>query len=71
MSLLPIESVLPALRDALSARNEVVLEAAPGEGKTTRVPIALLAEPRFGCCVVVASFENPTHKGRFESLRIV
>ncbi len=45
MSLLPIESVLPALRDALSARNEVVLEAAPGAGKTTRVPIALLEEP--------------------------
>ncbi|MBO3275195.1 ATP-dependent helicase HrpB [Pseudomonas schmalbachii] len=45
MSLLPIESALPALRDALSARNEVVLEAAPGAGKTTRVPIALLEEP--------------------------
>ncbi|MCJ8168465.1 ATP-dependent helicase HrpB [Atopomonas sediminilitoris] len=42
---LPIESVIPALRAALAARDEVVLEAPPGAGKTTRVPLALLAEP--------------------------
>ncbi|MFV3333918.1 ATP-dependent helicase HrpB [Pseudomonas sp. NY15437] len=45
MNALPIDSVLPALRQALAARHEVVLEAPPGAGKTTRVPLALLEEP--------------------------
>lgn len=44
MNALPIDSVLPALRQALAARHEVVLEAPPGAGKTTRVPLALLGE---------------------------
>ncbi len=39
MTSLPIDAVLPALRQALSARHE-----APGAGKTTRVPLALLEE---------------------------
>lgn len=42
---LPIDAVLPALRQALSERDEAVLEAPPGAGKTTRVPLALLDEP--------------------------
>ncbi|MHC8317646.1 ATP-dependent helicase HrpB [Pseudomonas sp. LB3P31] len=42
---LPIDEVLPALRVALAARHEAVLEAPPGAGKTTRVPLALLNEP--------------------------
>ena len=42
---LPIDNVLPALRQALGQRHEVVLEAPPGAGKTTRVPLALLDEP--------------------------
>ncbi|MDD2046902.1 ATP-dependent helicase HrpB [Pseudomonas putida] len=42
---LPIDAVLPALREALSLRHEAVLEAPPGAGKTTRVPLALLDEP--------------------------
>ncbi|MCO8170194.1 ATP-dependent helicase HrpB [Pseudomonas sp. 21LCFQ02] len=42
---LPIDAVLPALRQALSTRHEAVLEAPPGAGKTTRVPLALLNEP--------------------------
>ncbi|KJH74115.1 ATP-dependent helicase HrpB [Pseudomonas sp. ES3-33] len=42
---LPIDEVLPALREALAARHEAVLEAPPGAGKTTRVPLALLDEP--------------------------
>ncbi|AYC34389.1 ATP-dependent helicase HrpB [Pseudomonas cavernae] len=42
---LPIDSVLPELRAALATRHEVVLEAPPGAGKTTRVPLALLDEP--------------------------
>uniref|UniRef100_UPI0028AB2DCB ATP-dependent helicase HrpB n=1 Tax=Pseudomonas sp. TaxID=306 RepID=UPI0028AB2DCB len=41
---LPIDAVLPALRKALHQRHEVVLEAPPGAGKTTRVPLALLQE---------------------------
>lgn len=42
---LPIDVVLPALREALAQRHEAVLEAPPGAGKTTRVPLALLNEP--------------------------
>ena len=42
---LPIDAVLPSLREALAARHEAVLEAPPGAGKTTRVPLALLHEP--------------------------
>lgn len=45
MTPLPIDAVLPALRAALSDRHEAVLEAPPGAGKTTRVPLALLGEP--------------------------
>lgn len=42
---LPIDAALPALRQALENRDEAVLEAPPGAGKTTRVPLALLHEP--------------------------
>lgn len=45
MTPLPIDAVLPALRVALRERHEAVLEAPPGAGKTTRVPLALLDEP--------------------------
>lgn len=45
---LPIDAVLPALRDALAARTAVVLEAPPGAGKTTRVPLALRDAPWLG-----------------------
>lgn len=45
MLVLPIDAVLPDLRAALLARHEAVLEAPPGAGKTTRVPLALLHEP--------------------------
>jgi ATP-dependent helicase HrpB len=41
---LPIDAVLPYLRQALNERHEAVLEAPPGAGKTTRVPLALLEE---------------------------
>jgi len=40
---LPILAALPALRAALAAHPRVVLEAPPGAGKTTVVPLALLA----------------------------
>lgn len=42
---LPIDSVLPELKNALHSRESAVLVAAPGAGKTTRVPLALLNEP--------------------------
>ncbi len=42
---LPIDDVLPTLLAALSERTHVVLEAPPGAGKTTRVPLALLDAP--------------------------
>lgn len=45
---LPVEDALPPLRNALVARNCAVLEAPPGAGKTTRVPLALLHEPWLG-----------------------
>lgn len=45
MNSLPIDAVLPELRQALRLRDEAVLEAPPGAGKTTRVPLALLDEP--------------------------
>lgn len=41
---LPIMAVIPALQQALQARDEVVLEAPPGAGKTTQVPLSLLHE---------------------------
>ena len=41
---LPIDDALPALRVALAAHASAVLEAPPGAGKTTRVPLALLDE---------------------------
>ena len=41
---LPIEPALPALRQALAAAGAAVLQAPPGAGKTTRVPLALLDE---------------------------
>ena len=42
---LPIKEALPALHEALSARPAVLLEAPPGAGKSTVVPIALLQAP--------------------------
>ncbi len=42
---LPIDRVLPELVGTLAARPNAVLVADPGAGKTTRVPLALLAEP--------------------------
>lgn len=42
---LPIDAVLPEITQALALRHELVLEAPPGAGKTTRVPLALLDEP--------------------------
>ncbi|NGQ91866.1 ATP-dependent helicase HrpB [Rhodobacter sp. HX-7-19] len=40
---LPIDEALPDLRAAIAARGMAVLQAPPGAGKTTRVPLDLLA----------------------------
>ena len=49
---LPILAALPELRAALAAHSRVVLEAPPGAGKTTVVPLELLA----------AKWRNPDDK---------
>ncbi len=45
LPMLPIDEVMPTLLDALAGFDAVVLQAPPGAGKTTRVPLALLAQP--------------------------
>ena len=45
---LPIHDVLEELRLRLDQRNEAVLQAPPGAGKTTVVPLALLSEDWLG-----------------------
>lgn len=42
---LPIDALLPALEQQLRAQPLLVLSAPPGAGKTTRIPLALLAAP--------------------------
>lgn len=44
-STLPVEQVIPDVRQALADGNRLVLVAPPGAGKTTLVPLALLDEP--------------------------
>ena len=44
---LPIDALLPRICEALRSQPNLIIEAAPGAGKTTRVPAALLRiEPR-------------------------
>ena len=45
MTPLPVEAVLPALGDALASARSAVLQAPPGAGKTTLVPLALRGAP--------------------------
>lgn len=42
---LPIEEVIPDIRLALSTEARAVVQAPPGAGKTTIIPLALLDEP--------------------------
>ncbi len=42
---LPIYKLIPELKEQLQQHHEAILEAAPGAGKTTVVPIALMDEP--------------------------
>ncbi len=46
--MLPVHDILPRLKAALAQRTAAVLVAPPGAGKTTVVPLELLAEPWVG-----------------------
>lgn len=50
---LPIDAVLPSLLATLEAANAAVLQAPPGTGKTTRVPLALLEADFLGTRKIV------------------
>ncbi|MDQ1428518.1 MAG: ATP-dependent helicase HrpB [Acidimicrobiaceae bacterium] len=45
---LPVDAVIAELLAALDGRGVAVLQAPPGSGKTTRVPLALLGAPWLG-----------------------
>ena len=45
---LPINEALPALAEALTSRRSVLLEAPPGAGKSTIVPLFLRPSPWLG-----------------------
>ena len=45
---LPIDDLLPRLLETLNRSSSVVIQAPPGAGKTTRVPLALLSAPFLG-----------------------
>lgn len=44
-SRLPIDPLLPEIANTLAEHPDVILQADPGAGKTTRVPLALLDQP--------------------------
>jgi ATP-dependent helicase HrpB len=44
MQTLPIQELIPEIRSHLISHNKLILQAAPGAGKTTLVPLALLDE---------------------------
>jgi HrpA-like RNA helicase len=50
---LPVDGVVPELMAALKVSGTVVLEAPPGAGKTTRVPLALLGHVPEGRILVL------------------
>ncbi|MCC5856958.1 MAG: ATP-dependent helicase HrpB [Ectothiorhodospiraceae bacterium] len=45
---LPVDAVIPDLLHHLRMGNRAVLQAPPGAGKTTRIPLALMSEPWLG-----------------------
>lgn len=44
-SRMPIDEVIPKLKESLYTNGTAILTAEPGAGKTTRIPLALLDEP--------------------------
>lgn len=53
MERLPVTEILPQLRAALAAGGQAVLQAPPGAGKTTLVPLDLLASGLFAGRIVM------------------
>ena len=54
MTLLPIDDILPDLCASLEVTPNAIVQASPGAGKTTRVPICLLDAPwRMGGKIVM------------------
>ncbi|MFQ6372621.1 ATP-dependent helicase HrpB [Shewanella sp. YIC-542] len=45
MNALPIQALLPALRQALASNHQIILEAPTGAGKSTALPFAMLDWP--------------------------
>ncbi len=45
---LPVDTILPDLREALEVEGACVVHAPPGSGKTTRIPLALMDAPWLG-----------------------
>ncbi|MCF6245656.1 MAG: DEAD/DEAH box helicase, partial [Sulfurovum sp.] len=45
MQTLPIHQVIPEVKEKLLTHNRLILQAPPGAGKTTALPLALLDEP--------------------------
>jgi len=45
MQTLPITQVIPEVKEKLQNHNRLILQAPPGAGKTTALPLALLNEP--------------------------
>ncbi|WP_211262417.1 ATP-dependent helicase HrpB [Nitriliruptor alkaliphilus] len=65
---LPVDAVLPALRDALAEHGTAVLEAPPGAGKTTRVPLDLLAHGTFAGRLVLLEPRRLAARGAAQRL---
>ncbi|MFC5270020.1 ATP-dependent helicase HrpB [Adhaeribacter terreus] len=42
---LPVTEIIPTVKEHLSARNTLIVNAPPGAGKSTLLPLALLEEP--------------------------
>jgi ATP-dependent helicase HrpB len=49
----PIDELLPRIRASLASHARLVLEAPPGAGKTTQVPLALLDATWLGGATIV------------------
>ena len=49
----PVDGVIPQLSEALALGSAAILVAEPGAGKTTRVPLKLLASPWLGTRKIV------------------